>query len=99
MTILNYASGDLKGIINELEVSELTSDQSGDITFKHVQAAYREYTEKKLPQAIEQAIFDKDTPRRKGEGMLQYCTRREQLFKKLKKEGCDLPDTAKGYIY
>ena len=51
-----------------------------------------------MPNAIEQGIYDKDTRRRNNEGMIQYCTRRKNHFKELKKQGFDLPDLAKGYI-
>jgi hypothetical protein len=98
MTILNFASGDLKTVINELEIDELTQDDSGNIVPKHITASYSEYMEKKLPQAIELGIFDKDVARRRNEGMLQYCIRRDKLFKKLTKEGWDIPADAKGYI-
>ena len=47
---------------------------------------------------IERAFSDKDCVRRKGENMLQYCTRRNTLFKKLAKEGWDIPSETKGYI-
>ena len=30
--------------------------------------------------------------------MLQYCIRRDKLFKSLAKEGWSIPDEAKGYI-
>ena len=72
MTILNSSSGDLKIIINELEIEELCADTSGEIVFKHIQASYAEYMEKKLPQAIELGIYDKDVSRRRNESMLQY---------------------------
>ena len=98
MIILNFATGDLKLIVNELEVEHLTSEDSGDIVLKHVQSSFAEYQEKKMPNAIEAAIYDKDTRRRRGEGMLQYCARRKTHFKELKKQGIDLPDQAKGYI-
>ena len=81
MTILHYSTGDLKQVINELDVDELTSPTSGDTVYKHIYNAYNEYLEKKLPQAIEQGIYDKDVPRRKGEGMLQYLIKRNPLFK------------------
>ena len=98
MTILHYSSGDLRTVIDELTVSQLTAEDSGEQVMKHVQAQYAEYLEKKLPQAIEQGLYDKEVARHKGESMLQYCTRRNTLFKKLAKEGWDIPDTAKGYI-
>ena len=59
-TIVNYATGDLDGVIKELEVEELIGEDSGWIVFKHIQMSYAEYMEKKLPQAIEHGIYDKD---------------------------------------
>ena len=98
MTILHYSTGDLKVVINELDVTVLTAEDSGAQVLKHVQAAYSEYLEKKLPAAIERGLFDRDLARRKGESMLQYCTRRNTLFKQLAKEGWEIPDIPKGYI-
>ena len=95
MTILNAASGDLKTITNELEIEDLCTEDSGEMVLKHVSAAYSEYMEKKLPQAIELGIYDKDVSRRRNEGMLQYTIRRDKLFKKLAKEGWLIPDDAK----
>ena len=56
MTILHYSHGDLKLIINELDVETLTSEDSGNIVFKHINKSYVEYLEKKLPKAIERAL-------------------------------------------
>jgi hypothetical protein len=98
MTIFNHATGDLKLVINELELHELCSEDSGSLVSKHIYEAYEEYMEKKLPQSIESGIYDKDVSRRRGEGMLQYCIRRDKLFKSLTKEGWDIPIAAKGYI-
>ena len=44
MTILQYADGDLKVLINELDISTLTSDESGDIVYDHIKEAFEEYT-------------------------------------------------------
>jgi len=98
MTILGFANGDLKLIINELEIENLTADDSGQQVLKHILASYAEYMEKKLPQAIENGIYDKDVSRRRNEGMLPYCIRRDKLFKQLEKEGWTIPAEAKGYI-
>ena len=98
MTIFNHATGDLKLVINELEIHDLCSEDSGTLVSKHIHEAYAEYAEQKLPQSIECGICDKDVSRRRGEGMLQYCIRRDKLFKSLTKEGWDIPQAAKGYI-
>ena len=55
MTIMHYAGGDLKTIINELSIEDLTDRESGQIVVKHIQSSFREYTEHKLPKAIERA--------------------------------------------
>ena len=63
--------------------------------FKHISQSYAEYMEKKLPEAIERAIYDSDCKRRRGESMLQYTIRRDKLFKRLEKEGWTVPWDAK----
>ena len=72
MPIFNHATGDLNVIINELEVEDLISEDSGWGVFEHIQ--------------------------KRNEGMLQYCIRRDKLFKQLTKEGWEIPSMAKGYI-
>ena len=98
ITVLHYATGGLKVIVNELEVEELAAEDSGDAVCKHVCSSFVVYTEKKLPQAIENGNYDKDVMRKKGEGMLKYVTRRHISFNELTKEGWDIPPLAKGYI-
>ena len=83
MTILHYSHGDLKLIINELDVTTLTSEDSGNIVFKHVKNAYAEYLVKKLPQPIERALYDPAGHRSKGESMLQFISRKKTLLKRL----------------
>ena len=72
MTILHYASGDLKLIINELDVEALTADDGGQKVLDHVKEAFVEYMEKKLPKAMERALYAPDCRRQKGETMIQY---------------------------
>ena len=98
MTILNFAQGDLKIIINELEIEELCAEDSGKVVLNHIVSSYSEFIEKKLPAAIESCFFDKDLPRSRNEHMLQYVLRRDKLFKKLSKEGWTIPEEVKAYI-
>ena len=42
MTIFNHATGDLKLVINELELHELCSEDSGSLVSKHIYEAYEE---------------------------------------------------------
>ena len=65
MTLLHYASGDLRLIINELTIEELTAENSGSRVFDHVKEAFSEYVEKKLPKAIESAPFYSSCKRRR----------------------------------
>ena len=73
---------------NELEVDVLCADDSGEVVLKHIQSQYMEYLEKKLPQKIEQCFFDRDLARKKGESMLQYCTRRNTFGRQLAAKSC-----------
>ena len=87
MTIFNHATGDLNVIINELEVEDLIAEESGWGVFKDIQTSYAEYMERKLPQAIEQGIYDKDLVRKRNEGMLQYCIRATSFSSNWPKKG------------
>ena len=96
--MLQNSAGDFKTLINELEIEDLTREDSGDFVLKHIQKAYAEYLEKKLPQAIEACLYDSSIHRKKGEGMLSYVMRRDKLFKLLAKEGWDIPNAARAYL-
>ena len=52
MTILHYSSGDLKLIINELDVDELTSYEGGQKVYDHIKENFGDYMEKKLPKQL-----------------------------------------------
>ena len=58
MMILHYAYGDLKILINELDVDDLTAPDSRDKVYKLVYSTYKEHLNKKLPKAMERAIWD-----------------------------------------
>ena len=98
MIILQHAQGDLRVLINEIDVDTLTAPNSGELVLKHIRDQYAEYLEKKLPSAIESCFYGNDLVRKKSESMLQYITRRNILFKNLAKEGWDIPELPKGYI-
>ena len=98
MTILHYASGDLKLIINELDVDALTADDGGQKVLDHVKEAFIEHMEKKLPKAMERALYAPDCRRQRGETMIQYVSRKKTLFTELDRTKCILPADAKGYI-
>ena len=83
MTILHYAAGDLKLIINELEVDELTDELSGEKVLAHVRSSDREFVDKRLPKAMEKALFEPDAKRRKDESMIEYVARKNVLLKEL----------------
>ena len=98
MTILHYAAGDLKLIINELDVDTLTSEQGGQSVYDHVKDAYSEYLDKKLPKAMERALFAPEARRRRDETMVQYVSRKRTLPNDLDRTKCVLPSSAKGYV-
>ena len=98
MTILHYAVGDLKTIINELDIDTLCSEEGGDRVFQHIRESYSEYLEKELPKAMERALYAGECRRRKDESMLQYVARKRTLFAELDRAKCPLPNQAKGYI-
>ena len=76
MTILHCADGDLKTLINELDIEQLTSENSGQLVYDYIHDAFEEYLVTKLPQATEECLFGSDGKRRNGEGMLMYIARK-----------------------
>ena len=46
MAIFQNAQGDLKQLINELEIEQLTIEDSGEDVLKHIQNSYAEYLER-----------------------------------------------------
>ena len=98
MTILQYADGDLKILINELEIDVLTDDTSGQLVFDHIKAAFEEYIDKPLANAFEQYFFSADGKRKRNESMLLYIARKNTLCRELERAKCSLPSEVKGYM-
>ena len=98
MAILQYAQGDLKLVINELSAEALTGGDSGEVVLAHARESYSEYLVKKLPKAMERALFSPGTKRRKQERMVQYVARKRTLLNELSRSKCELPSNAQGYI-
>ena len=68
MVIMQHAAGHLRLIINELDISTITSQESDQCDQKvvaHIKDALQEYIEKRLPKAIERAIFAPESWRAK----------------------------------
>ena len=98
MTILHHSNGDLKTIINELDIMVLTSENGGHMVFDHIQRSYQEYMDKQLPKAMERAMCSSEGRRHKNEGMIQYVARKRTLLNELTRAKCLLSDEALGYI-
>ena len=51
MVIMQHATGDLRLIINELDVATLTDEQGDDKVRAHIRDAFQEYLEKATAQS------------------------------------------------
>ena len=98
MIILQFSHGDLKLVVNELDIDKLTHDDSGQLVYDHIKSTFLEYLEKRLPKAMERALFQPDCRRHKHETMLQYVSRKKTLLGELTRSNCRLPENATGYI-
>ena len=98
LIIMNYAKGDLRRLLDNLELTELTTKDSGQKTHDYIKGEYSEYIVSKKPLRIEEAFYDPDRCRKKGEGLISYIARRKDRFNKLKKEGWEIPEDVKGYL-
>ena len=81
--MFQFSSGQLKELVNQLDVPDLTCEDSGDLVLKLIQRKYAEFVEKKLPKTIEERLYGKEISRNRGETMLQYANRRDTHFKEL----------------
>ena len=98
IVIMNYAKGDLRRLIDNLDLAQLTTKESGIETLKYIKAEYSEYIVCKKPLRIEEAFYDPERCRKKNEGLISYIARRKDRFNKLGKEGWVIPDEVKGYL-
>ena len=95
---MQYAIGDLRALIDDLEIEDLTAKDSGESIIKMIKSEYAEYLVAKKPVRFEEAFYDEKWCRERGERMIAYCSRRRTRFAKLKKEGWSVPDDLKGYM-
>ena len=81
--MLHYAIGDLKVLMNELSVEELTDPEGGRKLREVVATQYSEYFDKKMPKAMERALFQHEARKKKEETMVQYTARKRILLNEL----------------
>ena len=96
--LLQFAEGELRKIIDEKEIDELTTETGGQLVYDHIEETFEDFKVKKLPQAMDELLFLESSRRHKGESMLDYTQRKKTLFQDLDKAKCVLPSLAKGYI-
>ena len=64
----------------------------------HAKVAYAAYADKRLPRAMENALYWEPSAKRKKTGsMIQYVARKNTLLKELDRAKCELPSIGKGY--
>ena len=63
VVIMHHATGDLRKVIDTLDLEALTAEDSGDRVVKLISSEYNEYLVKKLPAAIEAGIYDSSVAR------------------------------------
>ena len=95
LIIMRYAKGDLKRLLDTLDIDQLTAPESGQDTADFIKSEYSEYIVKKKNLRLEEALYDTDRLRKNGEGLVQYIARRKDRFNKLQKEGWTIPDDIK----
>eukprot|EP00971_Amphidinium_carterae_P147531 2923798-Amphidinium_carterae.1 len=96
--LLSAAGGDLRTVIGELTVEQLTAEESAEHVINLVKKEYAYAVTKRLPAALEDALFSKAGRRRQGETLVSFTARKVQLLRELERCGCDLPSVARGLI-
>ena len=81
MVIMQHATKDLRLIIDEFDSDTLTSEDSDKKVAAHIRESYQEYLDKRLPKAMEKAIFSPEGRGGRQESMLQYIARKRLCCK------------------
>ena len=71
---------DLTRRVWHLDVEALTAQDGGQRVYDHIKEAYAEHLDKKLPKAMERALFSNEGKRSKGVSMIQYVSRKKTFF-------------------
>ena len=86
LIIMNYRKGDLRKLLDNFEIEDLTTKDSGQVAYDYIEAEYSQFIVSKKTLRIEEAFYDSDRCRKKGEGLVTYISRRKDRFHKLQKE-------------
>eukprot|EP00971_Amphidinium_carterae_P190729 3784927-Amphidinium_carterae.1 len=98
LILLNAAKDDLKLIINELTLDELTDTNGGERIYQLVQSTFDWALKRTLPRKLESCLYGSSGERQRGEGFLAYTARKLQQYRELETSGLTLPSQVKGYI-
>ena len=98
IAILDNAKDDLRELICTIDEDELLGDTAGQLIKDLLELSYADYLIPKIPEVIEDNIYDKNTHRKKGESITIYLQRKRKMWDKLKSNAMDYPSKAKGYI-
>ena len=96
--IVQYVQGELKQLLNYFDLDTLFSENGAEHCFNRILKHYQEFLKKQLPKVLDEALFDKDTYRRKQESFLSYTMRRQYQWDALEKQGWTIPDEPKAYL-
>ena len=55
--LLQFAEGELRKIIDEKEIDELTTETGGQLVYDHIEETFEDFKVKKLPQAVDELLF------------------------------------------
>ena len=88
MTILHYADGHFRTLINQLDVEQPTAENSGELVYNQIKETYEEYFDKPFGTAAENCLFGSDGTRRKGESLIEEVGNLNVRSKKFRRCCC-----------
>eukprot|EP00971_Amphidinium_carterae_P098314 1944818-Amphidinium_carterae.1 len=80
LILLSVAKGDLKLIINELTLDELTAYNGGERVYQLVHNTFEWALKRTLPRKLETCLYGSSGERQRGEGFLAYTARKLQQY-------------------
>eukprot|EP00971_Amphidinium_carterae_P200414 3977026-Amphidinium_carterae.1 len=98
LLLLSSAKDDLKLIINELSLDDLTQPDGGERVYQLINNTFDWALKRTLPRKLEACLYGSSGERQRAEGFLAYTARKLQQYRELEQSGLALPSQVKGYI-
>eukprot|EP00971_Amphidinium_carterae_P260035 5159335-Amphidinium_carterae.6 len=88
---MSQASGELRELLSTLDLDVFTGNDGGEQVLRHTREQYSWVLQRSLPRLFEEALYQTQGQRGRGQSQLSYTAKKVMSFQKLDKAGCLWP--------